>query len=61
MDRVLGKMRSMRDTSQVKEQDQITGRDLRKMQISNIPDKEFKVIVIRYSLDLRKNRGQRRQ
>ena len=41
----LDKIRRQRSVSQMKEQDKIT-RDLCKTEINNIPDKEFKVIVI---------------
>ena len=40
-----------KDTSQIKEQGKITARDLREMEISNMPDREFKIIE-RYSLNL---------
>ena len=33
--------------SQVKEQDKITARDLNGMEVSNIRDKEFKLVVIK--------------
>ena len=33
--------------SQMKEQDNFTARDLSKMKISNMPDREFKVMVIK--------------
>ena len=39
--------------SQMKEQDKITARELNEMEISNMPDREFKVMVIKI-LDLRK-------
>ena len=32
---------------QMKEKDKITARDLNEMQISNIPDREFKVTIIK--------------
>ena len=39
--------------SQMKEQDRIIARDLRETEISNMPDKKFKVMIINI-LDLRK-------
>ena len=33
--------------SQMKEQDKITARDLNEMEMSNMPDREFQVIVIK--------------
>ena len=39
-------MRRQRTVSQIKEQDKIT-RQLNEMEISNMPNKEFKVIVIK--------------
>lgn len=50
--RELDKMRRQRNSSQMKEQDQTTARDLSKMEISYMPDRESKVIIV--SLDLRK-------
>jgi len=38
----------------MKGQDKITARDLMKTEISNIPDREFKVTIIKIFMDLRK-------
>ena len=40
--------------SQMKEQDNFTARDLSKMKISNMPDREFKVMVIKILTGLEK-------
>lgn len=37
---------------QMKEQDKTTGESLSEMQISNLPDKEFKVMVIKILTEL---------
>lgn len=39
---------------QTKEKDKLPEKQLNKMKISNLPYKEFKVVVLNYSLDLRK-------
>ena len=41
------KIRIQRNVSQMKEDDKITVRDLSETDISNIPDRKFKVIVIK--------------
>ena len=43
-----------RNLSQMKEQDKTTARDLNKTDTSNMPDKEFKVMIIKV-LDERKD------
>ena len=45
--RELLKMRRQRNMSQMKEQDKTSEKDLNEMEISNPPDKEFKVMVIK--------------
>ena len=40
--------------SQMKEWDKITGRELCEKEISNIPDREFKVVVIKMLTGLQK-------
>ena len=40
-------MRRQRNISQMKEQDKITARELNKMEINNLSDKEYKVMVIK--------------
>ena len=50
----LEKMRRQRNMSQMKEQDKTIVRDLSETDTSNIPNREFKIMIIRYSLDLRK-------
>lgn len=40
--------------SQMKEQDKITGRDLSKTDVSNMPERAFKVIVIKILTGLQK-------
>ena len=40
-------MRRKRNMFQMKEQDKVTTRELSKTLISNMPDKEFKVMVIK--------------
>ena len=47
-------MKKHRDMSQVKEEDKIIARDLSKMEISNMPDREFKVMIIKVLTRLRK-------
>ena len=43
--------------SQMKEQDKITARDLNEMEISNMPDREFQVMVIKKLSGLEKRVG----
>ena len=40
-------MRTQRNISQMKEQDQTIARDQSKMDVSNMPNREFKVIIIK--------------
>ena len=39
---------------QIKEQDKFPEKDLKEMKISNLPDKEFKIMVIKVVTDLRR-------
>ena len=39
-------MRRQRNTSQLKEQDKITAKELNEMEIDNMPEIEFKVMII---------------
>ena len=52
--RKIDKMRAQRIMVQMKEQDNITAGDLSKTQISNIPDTEFKVLIIKILTGLQK-------
>ena len=40
-------MKRQRKMSQMKEQDKITARELKEMEVSNMPEEEFKVMVIK--------------
>ena len=40
--------------SQMKEQEKITARELNEMEVSNIPDREFKVMIIKLLTGLEK-------
>ena len=40
-------MRKQRNLSQMKEQNKVTARDLNEIDINNMPDRDFKVIIIR--------------
>ena len=40
-------MRTQRQMLQMKEQDKISSKDLNEMEVSNLPDKEFKVMAIK--------------
>ena len=40
-------MRRHKNMSQIKEQENITAKELNKMEVSNMPDREFKVMVIK--------------
>jgi len=42
----LDKMRRQTNMSQMKAQDKITARNLSEMEISNMPDRKFKVMII---------------
>ena len=44
---VLDKMIRQRNMAQIKEQNKITATDLIKMEISNIPDRECKILIIK--------------
>ena len=50
--RELGKLRRQKNMSQMKEQDKITARDLSKRESSNMPDREFKIIIIKILTEL---------
>jgi len=50
----LDKKRRNRNLSQIKEENKATTRDLSKTDISNIPDKEFKVMILRILTGLEK-------
>ena len=45
--RELDKMRKQRNMSQKKEKNKIAARDLSEMEIHNMPDREFKVMIIK--------------
>ena len=45
-------MRRQRNTFQTKEPDKTSGKKLNEIEISNLPDKEFKVIVIKMLTEL---------
>ena len=47
INRELGKMRQQRNMFQTKEQDKTSEEELSKVEISNLPDKEFKVMTIK--------------
>ena len=47
-------MRKQKNMFQIKTQDKISEKDLSDMKISNLPDKEFKVIVIKMLTKLRR-------
>ena len=51
--REAGKMRRQKKTFQTREQDQTPEKDINKMERSNLPDKEFKVMVIKLLTKLR--------
>lgn len=46
-------MRRQRYVLQTKERDKISEKELNAMEISNLPDKEFKVLVIKMLTELR--------
>ena len=52
--RDLDKIRRQRILSQMKEQDKATARDLSQTDISNMPDREFKSLIIRILIGLEK-------
>ena len=52
--RELDKMRRQRNMSQMKAQDKITTRELNETEIRNMPDREFKVIIIKIPTRLEK-------
>ena len=45
-------MRRQRNTFQVREQDEIPEKELNETEINNLPDKQYKLIVIRMLSDL---------
>jgi len=47
-------MRRQRNMSQIKNRTKITAQELNEMEINNMPDKEFKVVVIKILQDLRR-------
>ena len=47
-------MRKQRNMSQKKEKNKIAARDLSEMEIHNMPDREFKVMVIKIFIGLEK-------
>ena len=47
-------MRRQRNMSQMKEQDKTPEKELNKMETSNLPDAEFKTLVIRMLNELRR-------
>ena len=47
-------MRKQKTMSQMREQDKIIAKDLNKMEISNMPDREFQVMVIKILTGLEK-------
>ena len=51
---MLDKMRTQRNMSQMNEQDKLTARDVRKMEVSDTPGREFKVIIIKVLTELEK-------
>ena len=50
-------MRGQRSIPQIEEQDNTTVRDLSEREISNMPDKEFKVMIIKILNGLEKSEG----
>ena len=50
-------MSRQNNMSQMKEQDKTTARDLSEMEISNMPDREFKVMLIKILTGLEKKGG----
>ena len=49
-------MRRQRNFSQMKEQEKFTVRDLSKIDVSNMPNRKFKVMIIRILTQLEKSR-----
>lgn len=47
-------MRTQRNIFQMKEQDKITASELNKMEVNNMPEKEFKVMAIKILTGLEK-------
>ena len=45
-------MKRQRSTFQIKEQDNSSEKELNKTEINNLPDKEYKLIIIRMLTDL---------
>ena len=50
-------MRTQRNMSQMKEQDNIITGDLSETEINNILGREFRILIIKESLDFRKGWG----
>lgn len=48
------KMRRQRNVFQPKEEDKSLKKDLNKMEVNNLPDKQFKVIIIKMLINLRR-------
>ena len=55
--RELDKMRTQKNMSQMKKQDQITARELNETETCNMPNREFKVLVIKIFTALGKSGG----
>ena len=51
---MLGKMRQQRIMSQKKEQDKTPEEQLSEVEIGNLPEKEFRVVIVKMIQDLRK-------
>lgn len=51
----LSKTKRQKNMSQMKEQDKVTEKELNKMEISSMSDKEFKAMVIKICTGLEKN------
>lgn len=47
-------MRTLRNMFQMREQEEKPEKDLKDIEISNLPDKEFKIMVIKMLTDLRR-------
>ena len=52
--RKMDELSKQRNLSQMKEHDKITARDLNKTEINSMPDREFKVIIIKILIGLEK-------
>ena len=51
---MLGKMKQQRIMSQKKEQDKTPEEQLSEVEIGNLPEKEFRVVIVKMIQDLRK-------